>query len=158
MALVPMPPATFWNSAECWGAVHRFRAWPMHSIFTDLAGTDTDITGGPSTGTAAGGAINFWISTPGASSAVVNSGTKRAFIDAQGWHPPAVTFAVLSAAPYSTAPDGSVVFCTDCNNFTDDTTGTFDSVAASGGTRHHGAERERGLAGTLTSVTLVCDR
>lgn len=51
---------------------------------TDLAGTDTDITGGPSTGTGAGGAINFYTSVPGASSATVNTGSKRARINAAG--------------------------------------------------------------------------
>ncbi len=44
---------------------------------TDQAGTDTDITGGPSTGTGVGGAVNFWTSNPGASSATVNAGLKR---------------------------------------------------------------------------------
>lgn len=44
---------------------------------TDQAGTDMDITGGPSTGTGTGGAINFWTSNPGASSLNPNSGLKR---------------------------------------------------------------------------------
>lgn len=51
---------------------------------TDQTGTDTDITGGPSTGTAAGGAINFWTSNPAASSQVVNSGLKRWLVSAAG--------------------------------------------------------------------------
>jgi len=51
---------------------------------TDQAGSDTDIIGGPSTGTGAGGAINFWTSNPGASSATVNSGLKRWLVSAAG--------------------------------------------------------------------------
>ena len=43
---------------------------------TDQSGTDSDITGGPSTGAGIGGAINWWISTPSVSSQVVNSGAK----------------------------------------------------------------------------------
>lgn len=44
---------------------------------TDAAGSDTDITGGPSTGAGTGGAVNFWTSNPSASSSTVNSGLKR---------------------------------------------------------------------------------
>lgn len=44
---------------------------------TDQAGTDMDFTGGPSTGTGTGGAINFWTSNPSGSSQTVNSGLKR---------------------------------------------------------------------------------
>jgi hypothetical protein len=51
---------------------------------TNLTGTDTDITGGPSTGNTAGGAINFWTSNPGISGATANSGLKRARINAGG--------------------------------------------------------------------------
>jgi hypothetical protein len=51
---------------------------------TNLTGTDTDITGGPSTGNTAGGTINFWTSNPGISGATVNSGLKRARINASG--------------------------------------------------------------------------
>jgi hypothetical protein len=51
---------------------------------TNLAGTDTDITGGPSTGTGLGGGINFYTSTPTGSSATVNTGAKRASITASG--------------------------------------------------------------------------
>jgi len=49
-----------------------------------------------------------------------------------------VTFSILP-----TATNGTLLFCTDCKNVTDDTTGTFDSVAASGG---HGTNvlRENG--------------
>lgn len=42
-------------------------------------------------------------------------------------------FSGLSSAPLSTAANGTVLYCTDCKNVTDDTTGTFDSAAASGG-------------------------
>jgi hypothetical protein len=51
---------------------------------TNLSGTDTDITGGPSTGNANGGAINFWTSNPAGSSATPNSGLKRWSIGAGG--------------------------------------------------------------------------
>jgi hypothetical protein len=51
---------------------------------TDQNGTDTDITGGPSTGAGLGGAINFWTSNPGGSSATPNSGLKRWRINAAG--------------------------------------------------------------------------
>lgn len=44
---------------------------------TDQAGTDTDITGGPSTGAGNGGQVCLWISNPGASSQVVNSALRR---------------------------------------------------------------------------------
>ena len=49
------------------------------------------------------------------------------------------TFANLPAG----VTNGTLVFCSDCKNVTDDTTGTFDSVAASGG---HGTNvlRENG--------------
>jgi len=42
----------------------------------NVAGTDSDITGGPSTGNALGGAINWWITPAGGSGSTVNSGTK----------------------------------------------------------------------------------
>jgi hypothetical protein len=51
---------------------------------TNVSGTDTDFTGGPSTGNANGGAINFWTSNPGGSSATVNSALKRWSIGAGG--------------------------------------------------------------------------
>lgn len=51
---------------------------------TNVTGTDTDFTGGPSTGNANGGAINFWTSQPGAGGATVNSGLKRWLISATG--------------------------------------------------------------------------
>lgn len=51
---------------------------------TDIAGTDTDITGGPSTGTGLGGAVNFYTSNPGGSSATVNAGLKRWLISTGG--------------------------------------------------------------------------
>jgi len=51
---------------------------------TDQAGTDTDITGGPSTGAGVGGGINFWTSNPGASSATPNSGLLRWKVNGAG--------------------------------------------------------------------------
>jgi hypothetical protein len=51
---------------------------------TDQAGTDTDITGGPSTGAGNGGAINFWTSNPGGSGTTVNSGLKRWLVSPAG--------------------------------------------------------------------------
>jgi len=51
---------------------------------TNIAGTDTDFTGGPSTGNANGGAINFWTSNPGGSGTAVNSGLKRWLFSATG--------------------------------------------------------------------------
>lgn len=52
---------------------------------------------------------------------------------------PSTSFANLPSAP----PNGMLIYCSDCKNVTDDTTGTFDSVAASGG---HGTNvlRENG--------------
>jgi hypothetical protein len=108
-------------------------AAPSGFNMTDQNGAATTIGGGPSTGAGVPGPIEFWIGSTAATGAAVNTGTKYAFIDYQGWHPPQATFAALGAAPYSTSPNGSVVFCTDCKNVTDDTTGTFDSAIASGG-------------------------
>jgi len=51
---------------------------------TNQAGTDTDMTGGPSTGSANGGAINFWTSNPGGSGTTVNSGLKRWLVSTAG--------------------------------------------------------------------------
>lgn len=51
---------------------------------TDQAGQDTDFIGGPSTGTASGGAINFWTSNPSGSSSTPNSGLKRWLVSAAG--------------------------------------------------------------------------
>jgi hypothetical protein len=48
---------------------------------TNLAGTDTDITGGPSTGNALGGGINFWITQPGGSGTTVRSSTNHARVN-----------------------------------------------------------------------------
>lgn len=49
----------------------------------------------------------------------------------------AIAFASLpacSATPTTAqVPNGTMIYCSDCKNVTDDTTGTFDSVAASGG-------------------------
>ena len=52
---------------------------------------------------------------------------------------PSLTFSLLS----SSAPNGTLIYCSDCRNVTDDTTGIFDSAAASGG---HGTNvlRENG--------------
>jgi hypothetical protein len=51
---------------------------------TDQAGTDSDITGGASTGAGNGGGINFWTSNPSGSSATPNSGLKRWLIASAG--------------------------------------------------------------------------
>jgi hypothetical protein len=51
---------------------------------TDQAGTDTDITGGPSTGAGNGGAINFWTSNPSGSGTTPNSGLKRWLVSTGG--------------------------------------------------------------------------
>jgi hypothetical protein len=51
---------------------------------TNIAGTDTDIIGGPSTGTALGGAINWWISQTSGSGSTPNSGFKAARINNLG--------------------------------------------------------------------------
>lgn len=51
---------------------------------TNITGTDTDLTGGPSTGNANGGAINFWTSNPGGGGSTVNSGLKRWLVSTAG--------------------------------------------------------------------------
>jgi hypothetical protein len=58
-----------------------------------------------------------------------------------GWVVPqlrSLAFASLPTCTASTSDSthvavGTLMFCTDCNNFTDDTTGTYDAAAASGG-------------------------
>jgi len=42
-------------------------------------------------------------------------------------------YASLPVCAGATAPLGTILYCQDCKNFTDDTTGTYDAVAASGG-------------------------
>ena len=51
---------------------------------TNVVGTDTNITGGPSTGNANGGGINFSTSAPGGSGIAVNSALKRWTINTVG--------------------------------------------------------------------------
>lgn len=94
----------------------------------DQNGAATQIQGGLPTGAGTPGAIEFWLGTTGSTGSTITAGTKAAFLDTGGWHWPQLAFANLG-----TPANGTEVFCTDCKNVTDDTTGTFDSVAASGG-------------------------
>jgi hypothetical protein len=65
---------------EFGGMLGRASQYPK----TNGTGTDTDITGGPSTGSANGGAINFWTSNPGSAGFQTNSGLKRWLISTAG--------------------------------------------------------------------------
>jgi hypothetical protein len=66
-----------------------------------------------------------------------SSGTTRVSL------PAPITLPSVLFANLPSVPDGTLVYCSDCKNVTDDTTGTFDSVAAAGG---HGTNvlRENG--------------
>jgi hypothetical protein len=106
---------------------------------TDQNGTATQIQGGLPTGAGTPGNIEFWFAPGGGTTGTsVQSGAKSFTFAPTGETLPSFTFANLP-----TVANGTMLYCSDCKNVTDDTTGTFDSVAASGG---HGTNvlRENG--------------
>jgi hypothetical protein len=111
---------------------------------TNLNGTATQFQGGLPTGSGTPGNIEFWEAPGGGgSSATPQSGALVASVTPAGFSGPIA----LKSFPFGSLPsspvNGTLVYCSDCKNVTDDTTGTFDSAAANGG---HGTNvlRENG--------------
>jgi hypothetical protein len=75
------------------------------------AGVDLPVSGGLSTGNGMPGGISFRLGAAGTSGKQVNDSTEVSRIDVNGYKLPSFTFAKLP-----TAPNGYVVFCTDCNS------------------------------------------
>jgi hypothetical protein len=83
---------------------------PVTPFGSNQAGVDLPVSGGLSTGSGKPGGISFRLGTPGGSGSQVNDSDEVARIDVNGYKLPAFTFAKLPPAP-----NGYVVFCTDCN-------------------------------------------
>jgi hypothetical protein len=83
---------------------------PVTPFGANQKGVDLPVSGGLSTGNGAAGGISFRLGTPGKSGSQVNDSTEVSRIDINGYKLPSCTFAQLPAAP-----NGYVVFCTDCN-------------------------------------------
>jgi hypothetical protein len=101
---------------------------PATPAGSNRPGSDLPISGGLSTGSATPGGISFRLGSPGTSGNQVNDSTEVSRIDANGYKLPAYIFAKLPAAP-----NGYVVFCTDCN-----------SACTAGGGRGRTCFRENG--------------
>ena len=84
---------------------------PVTPFGANKAGIDLPISGGLATGSGVPGGISFRLGTAGASGNRVNDSTEVSRIDVNGYKLPSFTFAKLP-----TAPNGYVVFCTDCNS------------------------------------------
>ena len=84
---------------------------PVTPFGSNKAGVDLPVSGGLSTGNGTPGGISFRLGTAGTSGTQVNDSTEVSRIDANGYKLPAYIFAKLPAAP-----NGYVVFCTDCNS------------------------------------------
>ena len=83
---------------------------PVTPFGSNQKGVDLPVSGGLSTGDGTPGGISFRLATPGKSGDQVNDSTEVSRIDSSGYKLPSYTFAKLP-----TAPNGYVVFCTDCN-------------------------------------------
>jgi hypothetical protein len=83
---------------------------PVTPFGSNHAGADLPVSGGLSTGNGTPGGISFRLGAAGKSGNQVNDSTEVSRIDSNGYKPPSYTFAKLPAAP-----DGYVVFCTDCS-------------------------------------------
>jgi hypothetical protein len=83
---------------------------PVTPFGSNQAGVDLPVSGGLSTGSGKPGGISFRLGTPGGPGSQVNDSDEVARIDVNGYKLPAFTFAKLPRAP-----NGYVVFCTDCN-------------------------------------------
>ena len=84
---------------------------PVTPFGSNKAGVDLPVSGGLSTGSGLPGGISFRLGAAGTSGYQVNDSTEVSRIDANGYKLPAYIFAKLPAAP-----NGYVVFCTDCNS------------------------------------------
>jgi len=83
---------------------------PATPFGSNHAGADLPVSGGLSTGNGTPGGISFRLGGAGKSGNQVNDSTEVSRIDSNGYKLPSYTFAKLP-----TAPNGYVVFCTDCN-------------------------------------------
>ena len=101
---------------------------PVTPFGSNKAGVDLPVSGGLSTGSGTPGGISFRLGSSGTSGNQVNDSTEVSRIDANGYKLPAYIFAKLPAAP-----NGYVVFCTDCN-----------SACTAGGGRGRTCFRENG--------------
>ncbi|MGA9304036.1 MAG: hypothetical protein WBW31_01405 [Candidatus Sulfotelmatobacter sp.] len=84
---------------------------PATPFGANKAGVDLPVSGGLSTGKGVPGGISFRLGTEGAAGNQVNDSTEVSRIDDNGYKLPSFTFAKLPAAP-----NGYVVFCTNCNS------------------------------------------
>jgi hypothetical protein len=83
---------------------------PVTPYGSDRAGADLPVSGGLSTGNGTPGGISFRLGAAGKPGNAVNDSTEVSRIDSNGYKLPSYTFAKLPAAP-----NGYVVFCTDCS-------------------------------------------
>jgi hypothetical protein len=83
---------------------------PVTPFGSNHAGADLRVSGGLSTGNGTPGSISFRLGAAGKSGNQVNDSTEVSRIDSNGYKLPSYTFAKLPAAP-----NGYVVFCTDCS-------------------------------------------
>jgi hypothetical protein len=84
---------------------------PVTPFGLNQVGVDLPVSGGLSTGNGKPGGISFRLGTPGGSGSQVNDSNEVARIDVNGYKLPAFSYAQLPSAP-----NGYVVFCTDCNS------------------------------------------
>jgi len=84
---------------------------PVTPFGANKAGADLPVSGGLSTGKGVPGGISFRLGTEGTAGNQVNDSTEVSRIDVNGYKLPSFTFAKLPAAP-----NGYVVFCTNCNS------------------------------------------
>jgi hypothetical protein len=83
---------------------------PATPFGANKAGMDLPVSGGLSTGNGIPGGISFRLGTEGMAGNQVNDSTEVSRLDLNGYKLPSFAFAKLP-----TAPNGYVVFCTDCN-------------------------------------------